>query len=140
MNSYYFQNIVRIMTKTPSDKWKSNIVKLRKRCQNVSKLSKKIRYVGVINKYGRTLTGILRSDTKPLLSSEHTKNEFFLISSLLNMRNESVKPIGKLDHITLQHEKVYIVLLQKNDHVYYISIDVDVKNISKLILKIKKAI
>ncbi len=128
------------MVKTPSDKWQANIVKLRKDCQSVSKLSKKIRYVGVINKYGRTLTGILRPGTKPLLSSEHTKNEFFLISSLLHMRNESVRPIGRLDHITLQHEKVYIVLLQKKSHVYYISIDVDVRNISKLILKIKKKI
>jgi len=128
------------MVKTPSDKWQANVVRLRKSCQNVAKLSKKIRYVGVINKYGRTLTGILRPDTKPLLGSEHTKNEFFLISSLLNMRNESVRPIGKLDHITMQHEKVYIVLLQKNNYVYYISIDVDVKNVSKLILKIKKAV
>lgn len=128
------------MAKTPSDQWNDNIAKLRKSCQNVAKLSKKIRYVGVINQYGRTMTGILRPGTRPLLNSEHTKNEFFLISNLLSMRRSSVRRIGKLDHITLQHEKVYIVLLQKNRHVYYISIDVDVKNISGLILKIKGAV
>lgn len=125
---------------TPSARWRADIVRLRKSCQGVCRISKKIRYVGVINKYGRTLTGILRPGTKPLLSSEHTKNEFFLMSSLLNMRNASVKSIGRLDHITLQHEKVYIVLLQRGDHLYYISVDVDVRNISKLILKIKGAI
>ncbi len=129
-----------IMVKTPSDKWNSNIVKLRKNCQNILKLSKKIRYVGVINQYGRTMTGMLRSDTKPLLNTDHTKNEFFLISSLLNMRREFVKPIGKLDHITIQHDKVYIVLLQKNNYVYYISIESDVQSISNLILKIKRTI
>lgn len=125
---------------TPSARWQANIVRLRKSCQKVSRISRKIRYVGVINQYGRTLTGILRPDTKPLLSPEHTKNEFFLISSMLNMRRESVRSIGRLDHITLQHEKVYIVLLQKSNHIYYISVDVDVKNISGLILKIKKAV
>ena len=128
------------MTRTQSDAWKDNISRLRKNCQDVSKLSKKIRYAGVINRYGRTLTGILRPGTKPLLDSVHAKDELFLISSLLNMRSSTARPLGMLDHITLQHEKVYIVLLQKNDHVYYISLDVDVKNISKLILRIKKAV
>ncbi len=128
------------MTRTPSDRWNAKIARLRKNCQDVSRISKKIRYAGVINKYGRTMTGILRPDTRPLLDSEHTKNEFFLISSLLNMRSASVRPIGRLDHITIQHEKVYIVLLQKNDYTYYISVDVNIKNISGLILKIKKVV
>ena len=128
------------MTRTPSDAWKDNIAGLHKNCQDISKLSKKIRYAGVINRYGRTLTGILRPGIRPLLDSGHAKDELFLISSLLNMRSSTAKPLGILDHITLQHEKVYIVLLQKNDRVYYISLDADVKNISKLILRIKKAV
>lgn len=128
------------MARTASDKWQEKIVGLRKSCQAISKVSKKIRYVGAINKYGRTMTGILRPDTGPLLSPENTKNEFFLISSLLNMRSSSVRTLGRLDHITIQHEKVYVVLLQSGDHTYYVSVDADVGNISGLILKIKSAV
>lgn len=128
------------MIKTPADKWKLNVIKLRKSCQGILKTSSNIRYVGVINQYGRTISGVIRTGTKPLLSSEHTKNEFFLISNLINMRNDLVKPLGTLDHIMIQHTKVYVVLIQKNNFVYYISFDSNVKNIEKLVLKIKKII
>ena len=48
------------MAKTPEQKWKENIIQYRKKCQRILKISKSIRYVGVINQYGRTLTGIIR--------------------------------------------------------------------------------
>ena len=69
------------MAKTPEQKWTESIQGYRKKCQQVLNLSKSIRYVGVINKYGRTLTGIIRPGIKPLLKSEDAKNEFFIISN-----------------------------------------------------------
>ena len=58
------------MVKTPADKWKDTVVKYRKQCQSILKISKNIRYAGVINVYGRTLTGIVNPKLKPLLKSE----------------------------------------------------------------------
>lgn len=113
---------------------------LRKTCQGAASLSPKIRYVGVINEFGRTLAGALRPGTAPILDKRHTHNEFFIVSSLLNMRSGSVRPLGQLDHMTLQHDKVYIVVIPDGRNVYYVSVDVDVKNISGLILRIKKKI
>ncbi len=66
------------MIKTPADKWKDTVIKYKKQCQNILKISNSIRYVGIINVYGRTLTGIVRPDLKPLLKSELIKNEFFI--------------------------------------------------------------
>ncbi|MFQ5781610.1 MAG: hypothetical protein ACE5GR_00980 [Nitrosopumilus sp.] len=128
------------MAKTPAEKWKDAVIKYRKQCQKILKLSNSIRYAGVINNYGRTLTGIVRPTLKPLLKSEQVKNEFFIISTLMSLRKNVASTVGKLEHVILQHQKVIIVILQKNDLTYYISINRKEKNLEKIISSIKKII
>ena len=128
------------MVKTSAEIWKDKIVQYRKKCQNILELSDSIRYAGVVNAYGRTLTGIVRPNVKPLLKSEQVKNEFFIISTLMTLRRDTVSAIGKLDYVLLQHQKVSIVIFQKDDMTYYISIDRTEKNIDKIIASIKKTV
>lgn len=128
------------MVKTPADKWKDTVVKYRKQCQNILKLSSSIRYAGVVNVYGRTLTGIIRPNLKPLLKSEQVKNEFFIISTLMSLRKETADTVGKLEHVILQHQKVTILILQKNDVTYYVSINRKEKGLEKIISLIKKIV
>ncbi len=128
------------MIKTPADKWKEAVVKHRKQCQNILKISTSIRYAGVINVYGRTLTGIVRPDLKPLLKSEQVKNEFFIISTLMSLRKNTASTVGKLEHVILQHQKITIAILQKNDVTYYVSINRKEKGIEKIISLIKKTV
>ena len=128
------------MVKTPADKWKDTVIKYRKQCQSILKISNSIRYAGVINAYGRTLTGIIQPNTKPLLKSEHIKNEFSIVSTMLSLRNDNAGSIGKLEHIILQHQKITILILQKKDVMYYISISKKEKSIEKIIPQIKKLI
>lgn len=126
------------MVKTPAEIWKDEIIQYRKKCQSILQLSDSIRYAGVINAYGRTLTGIVRPNVKPLLKSEQVKNEFFIISTLITLRKDTVSAIGKLDYVLLQHQKVSIVIFQKDDMTYYISIDRTEKDVDKIIEFIKK--
>ncbi|MEK6930382.1 MAG: hypothetical protein AABZ42_06925, partial [Thermoproteota archaeon] len=98
------------------------------------------RYAGVVNAYGRTLTGIVRPNVKPMLKSEQVKNEFFIISTLITLRKDTAGAIGNLDYVLLQHQKVSIVIFQKDDMTYYISIDRAEKNIDKIIASIKKTL
>jgi len=128
------------MVKTPADKWRDTVIKYRKQCQSILQISESIRYAGVINAYGRTLTGIVKPDLKPLLKSEQVKNEFFIISTLMSLRKNTSTTVGKLEHIILQHEKVIIVILQKNDVTFYVSIDRKEKDLEKIISLIKKTI
>lgn len=128
------------MAKTPAEIWKDKIIQYRKKCQNILQISDSIRYAGVVNAYGRTLTGIVRPNVKPLLKSEQVKNEFFIISTLMTLRRDTVNAIGKLDYVLLQHQKVSIVIFQKDDLTYYISIDRAEKNTDKIITGIKKII
>ena len=128
------------MVKTPAEKWKDTVISYRKKCQKILQLSKSVRYAGVINQYGRTITGIVRSDIKPLLKSEQVKNEFFILSTLMNLRKDSEKAVGKLNYVLLEHQKVSIVILQKNNMTFYVSMDRNAKDINENISKIKKLI
>jgi len=128
------------MVKTPAEKWKETIIKYRKQCQNILKLSNSIRYSGVINVYGRTLTGIIKPNQKPLLKPEQIKNEFVIISTLMSLRKNTSNAVGRLEYIILQHQKITIVVLQKNDITYWVSINRKEKGIEKIIASIKKVI
>ena len=126
------------MAKTPEQKWKETIIEYRKKCQKILNVSKNIRYVGVMNEYGRTLTGIIRPGLKPLLKSDQARNEFFIISTLMTLRKILDSSLGKLDYIVLKHQKISIVACQKNKVTFYIS--VLEKEVDALIPDIKKLI
>lgn len=128
------------MVKTPAEKWKDAIIKYRKQCQSILKISSSVRYAGVINLYGRTLTGIVNPKLKPLLKPDQIKNEFFILSTLMTLRKDSANSVGKLEHVILQHQKVTVIILQKKDITYYVSIERKTKNLGKIISSIKKII
>jgi len=126
------------MKKTPAEKWQVAIMNYKKQCQSILKLSGNVRYAGVINAYGRTLTGIIKPNVKPLLKSEEVKNEFFIVSTLISLRQNN--EIGKLDYVLLKHSKVNILILHKNNVTFYVSINHKEKNSEQLVSKIKKII
>ena len=128
------------MVKTPADKWQNTILKYKKQCQTILEISNNIRYVGAINNYGRTLTGVIRPNLKPLLKSEEVKHEFFIISTLFSLRKNTTNSLGKLDHIILKHSKVNIVIFQKNNVTFYVSVNSKEKSLDKIIPLIKKTI
>ena len=128
------------MIKSPSDKWKNSILKYKKQCQSIIQISNNIRYVGVINNYGRTLTGVIKPNLKPLLKSEEVKQEFFIISTLFSLRKNGVNSLGKLDYMILKHSKVNVIVFQKKDITFYVSINSKEKSLDKIISLIKKTI
>ncbi len=130
------------MQKTPDQKWKELITQYRKKCERILEISKSVRYAGLINEYGTTLTGILQPGLTTLLSRESARNEFFLVSTLLTMRNKASSALGNMDHVVFRHEKITVIVFQRKEGIYYISIN---KNTSpdavvKIMLKIKKII
>jgi len=128
------------MRKTPAQKWKETISKYKSKCHKIMGISKNIRYTGVINEYGRTLTGIIRPGVKPLLKSEQVKNEFFIISTLMTLRKGPSRAVGQLDYVVLKHHKVTILAYQKDKITFYVSINAKEKALDNIIPKIKKLI
>lgn len=130
------------MQKTPNQKWNEQITQYRKKCQSILELSKSIRYVGLVNEYGRTLTGIFRPGLATLLSNEPARNEFFLVSTMLAMRNKASSALGNMDSATIRHDKVTLVIFQRKEGIYYISINKSITPdaVNQIITKIKKII
>jgi len=130
------------MRKTPNQKWNEEISRHKKKCQQILTLSQAIRYAGLINPYGRTLTGIIKSGTNILLESDSARNEFFLVSTLFNMRNKISSSIGKMEYAILKHERITLLVFQSKEGIYYISVNKNMtpNNIANLISKIKKII
>jgi len=128
--------------KTPNQKWNEQISSYRNKCEKILTLSKSIRYVGLINEYGRTMTGILRPGLGRLLSAEPARNEFFLVSTLLSMRNKMSTALGMMDYVIFKHVRVLVVVFQRKEGIYYISINKNVptSTVAQIILKIKKII
>ena len=130
------------MQDTPNQKWKKQISEHKKKCQSIIQLSKSIRYVGLINEYGRTLTGIIRPGLKTLLANEPARNEFFLVSTLLTMRNKTSASLGKMDYALFRHDKIMIIAFQRNEGIYYLSLNQNMtpKSLFQIISKIKKIV
>jgi hypothetical protein len=128
--------------KTPNEKWSKEIAKYRKKCQQILTTSHLIRYVGLVNPYGRTLTGIIRPGTSILLQSKPARNEFFLVSTFFSMRNKISSAIGNMDYAIFKHSKITLIVFQSKEGIYYISVSKSStpNSIAKLITKIKKMI
>ncbi len=125
------------MNKTPEQKWKDSIIQYRKNCQKILGISKSVRYAGVINEFGRTLTGIIQPGLKPLLNPEAAKNEFFIISNLITLRHSQAKAFGDLDSVTIRHKNAIVLCMPNKNVVYYISINPNAKSLDEIIRKVK---
>ena len=92
-------------------------------CESILKSNGKIRYVGIINRFGRTITGRLREGIRPFFRQEEARNEFFITAIRESMRSSFTESLGR-NHFTLTiHDKVKLVSFMYNDNIIYISID-----------------
>ncbi|WP_458720609.1 hypothetical protein [Candidatus Nitrosocosmicus sp. R] len=99
------------------------------KCIAFLNISEKIRYVGIINRFGRTLSGKLRKNVKPLLSPEQARDEHFIESMRQQLRISFESSIGKTIFSITKNEFVTLLLVPSktsDDVIYYVTIDKDV--------------
>ncbi|MDQ4073150.1 MAG: hypothetical protein M3162_02465 [Thermoproteota archaeon] len=97
-------------------------------CTEILKISEKIRYIGIINKYGRTIAGKLKYGIKPLLTPDQARDERFIESTRQQLRKNLNSTIGRTLYTITKNENVTFVLIpsQNQDLLYYITIDKDI--------------
>jgi hypothetical protein len=95
-------------------------------CKKILEVSPKIRYVGITNKFGRTIAGQLRIGIIPLLKTEEMRNELFVHSMIYNIRKSYEKSIGETEFIFISNENVDILSFYVDGLVYYMTIDKDI--------------
>ncbi|MDR4510314.1 MAG: hypothetical protein MRJ93_01255 [Nitrososphaeraceae archaeon] len=96
---------------------------LKEECNKLLTLNDKIRYAGILNEFGRTLVGKMKSGLVPLLSHTEARNEFFIHSMIFNLRKNYQNSIGQTEFILFQSEKVNIISFIKNQLIYYLTIE-----------------
>ena len=95
-------------------------------CKKILEVSPKIRYVGITNKFGRTIAGQLRIGLTPLLKTEEMRNELFVHSMIYNIRKSYEKSIGETEFMFISNENVDIISFYVDELVYYMTIDKDI--------------
>ena len=97
-------------------------------CKKILEISPKIRYVGITNKFGRTIAGQLRIGIVPFLKPEDMKNELFVHSMIYNIRKNYENAVGDIQFVMIASSNVDIISFHINDLIYYITLE---KNIEK---------
>lgn len=99
----------------------------KEKCVSFLSISEKIRYVGIINKFGRTITGKLKSGIRPLLTPEQARDERYIESTRQQLRKALEVSIGKSIFTIEKNENVTFLLIpdKSNDNFYYMTLDKD---------------
>jgi hypothetical protein len=101
----------------------------KERCLSFLDISGKIRYVGIINKFGRTITGKLKSGIRPLLTPEQARDERYIESTRQQLRKSLEVSIGKSIFTIEKNENVTFLLIpdKSNDNFFYITVEKDTR-------------
>jgi hypothetical protein len=97
--------------------------KYKAMCNDVLAISPRIRYAGIMNRFGRTLAGALRKGVVPMLKPEEARNEYFIEATRNQLRRNFEKSIGKAQYTFTENEKVKILTMSTEEHFFYITMD-----------------
>lgn len=129
----------KVTTSTISDDAK---LAFQSKCMEFLNISDKIRYIGIINRFGRIVSGKLRKGIRPLLSPDQARDERFIESVRQQLRNSFDSSIGKTHYSITKNEFVTLVLIpsKNQDVLYYITIDKDATlvDVNDIITKVKE--
>ena len=94
-------------------------------CMSILKISDNIRYVGIINRFGRTITGKLKNGIKPILTPEQARDERYIESTRQYLRRSLEISTGKSLFTIEKNENVTFLLIPQitKDVLYYITIE-----------------
>ena len=114
----------------------------KQECRDILAVSPRIRYAGIINKFGRTLAGRLRKGVIPLLKPDEARNEHFIEATRNQLRKNFEKSIGREEYTFTENEKVKILTLSSQEHFYYITMDKETptNEVMKIIDDVKRLV
>ena len=104
-------------------------LKNKENCHNLLLLSQRIRYVGLINNFGKTIAGQLRPGLIPLLSVEQAINEHFIDATRNQLRKAFDSTLGAtLYTLTVNIKVITLTFPSQSGGSYYITVDREIGN------------
>jgi hypothetical protein len=121
---------------------KETIQKNKEICKKIQSLSPRIRYVGMINDFGRTIAGHLRKGVVPLFDTDQAINDHFIEATRIKLRKALSPAVGNPIYTLTKHEKVIMLTVPTSWGIYNITLDRETEfmEIKDLIDKIQKLI
>lgn len=102
-------------------------IRNKEKCHKLLLLSQKIRYVGMINNFGKTIAGQLRPGLVPLLNVEQAINEHFIEATRNQLRKAFDSTLGPTTYTLTVNEKVITLTLPLQlGGYYYVTLDNDI--------------
>jgi hypothetical protein len=102
-------------------------IKNKEKCHDILLLSQRIRYVGMINNFGKTIAGQLRPGLVPLLSVEQAIKEHFIDATRNQLRKAFDSALGPtLYTLTVNKKVLSLTFPFQSGGFYYITIDSDI--------------
>ena len=99
----------------------------KENCHKLLLLSQKIRYVGMINNFGKTISGQLRPGLVPLLNVEQAINEHFIEATRNQLRKAFDPALGlTLYTLTVNEKVITLTFPLHSGGYYYVTLDNDV--------------
>ena len=114
----------------------------KEKCSRILAISPRIRYAGIMNNFGRTLAGSLRKGVVPLLRQDEARNEYFIEAARNQLRKNFERSIGRTEYTFTENEKVKILTIASEEHLYYITMDKDTlaNEVAKIIEAARKLV
>ena len=114
----------------------------KQECSNILAVSPRIRYAGIINRFGRTLAGGLRKGVVPLLKPDEARNEHFIEATRNQLRKNFEKSIGQEVYTLTENEKVKIITMSSEEYFYYVTVDKETptNEVMKIIYDVQKLV
>jgi hypothetical protein len=104
-------------------------LKNKENCHSLLLLSQRIRYVGLINNFGKTIAGQLRPGLLPLLSVEQAINEHFIDATRNQLRKAFDSTLGAtLYTLTVNIKVITLTFPSRSGGSYYVTVDREIGN------------
>ena len=118
----------------------SNKEQLQNMVNSIFKLSKKVRFIGVISDSGKILLSEMKSDTYSLLKKENEEKFCKDVVTRKKMRKEFDQSLGKVRYVNVERENISQIVTYVNSKSIFITVEPELTVDSKalLISKIKK--
>lgn len=104
---------------------REEIHKHKETCENILSISPKIRYVGMINRFGKTIAGNLRKGIRPLFKPEEARDEFFITATRESLRKAFASSLGKNQFTLTIHDRVKLISFSSDTVTFYITVEKD---------------
>src|SRR5262245_13762940 len=93
----------------------------KEKCSQILLISPRVRYAGIMKRFGRTLAGSVRKGVTPLLNPDEARNEYFIEATRTQLRKNFEKSIGKTEYSFTENEKVKVLTIPREDLFLYIT-------------------